>query len=106
MQVPAREHELSTRLNRLIGEANCEAALLPTRRTISEWTSEEVHEGVIRCQRAVIATLRCANELQALDSLDGYSRLWIREALEKCEEHLQSLELIQNACGSSALEDG
>jgi hypothetical protein len=105
-QVLARERELSTRLNRLIGEANCEAALLPTRRTISEWTSEEVHEAVVRCQYAAIAVLQCAIELQALDDLDAYSKLWILEALEKCEEHLQSLELIQNAYCSSALEDG
>lgn len=105
-QVLARERELSTRLNRLIGEANCEAALLPTRRTISEWTSEEVHQAVVRCQHATIAVLQCAIELQALDDLDAFSRLWILEALEKCEEHNWSLEFIQNAYVSIALEDG
>ena len=106
MRVPARERELSTRLNRLIGEANCEAALLPTRRTISEWTRNEVHEGVITCERAVIATLGCAIQLQALDEVDKYSKLWIREALEKCVEHLQTLEFIRDVCCSSAFEDG
>ncbi len=105
-RVPARERELSTRLNRLIGEANCEAALLPTRWNISEWTRNEVHEGVIRCQRAVIATLGCAIQLQALDDVDKYSKLWIRDALEKCVEHLQSLEFIRDVCCSSALADG
>ena len=104
--VPARERDLSTRLNRLIGEANCEAALLPTRRNISEWTRNEVHEGVIRCQRAVIATLACAIQLQALDDVDKYSKLWIRDALEKCVEHLQTLEFIRDVCCSSAFEDG
>jgi hypothetical protein len=93
-RVPTREFELSTTLNRLIGEMNCEVALLPNPRTISEWTSEEVHEAVIRCQHAVIATLRSAIELKALDGLDVYSRLWIREAVQKGEEHYQLLEFI------------
>ena len=104
--VPARERDLSTRLNRLIGEANCEAALLPTRRNISEWTRNEVHEGVTRCQRAVIATLGCAIELRALDTLDEYSELWIREAIEQCEEHGRLLERFLNSYCSGALEDG
>jgi len=95
-QVPERELELSTTLNRVIGEANCEAALLPTRRTISEWTREEVHEAVIRCQHAIIAALRCAIELQALEDLDVYSKLWIQETTQKCREHHEKLESIQN----------
>ncbi len=93
-RVPARELELSTTLNRLIGEANCEATLLPTRSTARDWTKEEVHEVVIRCQQAVIATLRCAIELLALDDLDAYSRLWIREATRKCQEHHERVKFI------------
>jgi len=105
-QVPARGLELSTTLNRLIGEANCEAALLPNPRTISEWTSEEVHEAVIRCQGAIIATLRCVVELQALEDLDAFSRLWIHEATQKCHEHHELLELIQNEYCLIEPEDG
>jgi len=104
-RVPAREFELSTRLNRLIGEANCEAALLPTRRTISEWTSEEVHEAVARYEYATVTALLCAIELQALDSLDAYSKLWIHEATQKCREHHELLEFIRDAYFSSALEN-
>ena len=81
-RVSTQEFELSTTLNRLIGEANCEAALLPTRKTISDWTSEEVCEAVTTYQRAIIAALRCAIELQTLEDLDAYSRLWISEARE------------------------
>lgn len=105
MQVPARERELSIRLNRLIGEANCEAALLPNRSAISEWTSDEAHEGVIRCQRAVIATLQCAIELQELAGLDQYSKQWIREAIEQCEEHRQAMAFIQTVYCPGVLEE-
>lgn len=95
-RVSARERELSSALNYLIGEANCEAALLPTRRTADEWTRAEVCEAVIRCQHAIIVTLRCASELQELEDLDLYSKVWIREALQTCDEHLKLLELRRN----------
>ena len=103
IQIPERELELSTTLNRLIGEANCEVALLPNRRTLNEWTREEACEGVIRCQHAIIVTLRCAVELHTLDSLDAYSKLWIHEAVQKCEEHHKLLEDIQDEYCSLAL---
>ena len=103
-QVPTRELELSTTLNRLIGEANCEAALLPTNRTVNEWTRGEVHEAVIRCEGAIIATLRCAVELQALEDLDAYSRLWIHEAVQKCDEHLMVLKSLEDGWGAIELE--
>lgn len=97
-EVPAAESELSTTLNRLIGEVNCEAALLPTPGSVSEWSRDEVNEAVIKCQRAVVATLLCAIELQTLDGIDAYSRLWIREATQQCEEHQKLIELIQDDC--------
>jgi hypothetical protein len=93
--VPARESELSITLNCLIGEANCEAALLPLPGNVGEWSRDEMNEGLIRCQRAMIATLLCAIELQMLDGIDAHSRLWIREATQKCEEHQKLFELIQ-----------
>ena len=84
IRVPARERELSCALNRLIGEANCEAALLPTRTTIDDWTYAQILDAVIPCQRSVIAVLCCAVALQSLDDLDAYSMIWIDEARQAC----------------------
>jgi hypothetical protein len=94
--VLAREFELSTTLNRLIGAVNCEAALLPNQRTVSEWSREDVHDSVFRCQNAVIAALRCAIRLQALDDLDAYSELWICEALEQCDASQDLLNFVRS----------
>lgn len=95
-QVPVREYVLSTTLNCLIGDLNVEMALLPDRKVIGEWFDEEVHGAVRRCQHALIAVLRCVVELQALDNLDIYSRLWISEAIEKCQLNHESLEFFQD----------
>jgi hypothetical protein len=96
-RVPTQEFELSTTLNRLIGEANCEAALLPTRKTISDWTSAEVCEAVITYQQAIIAALRCAIELQTLEDLDAYSRLWISETRELYDIGQDQVEFLATA---------
>lgn len=87
----AEEMELSTTLNRLIGEVNCEAMLLPNRRATSGWTLVEVGDAVVECQSAMIAALRCALNLRALGQLDVYSRAWIRDAQESCDRALEKL---------------
>lgn len=89
---PAEEMELSTTLNRLIGELNCEVVLLPDRRGTSDWTSANVGDAVVACQSAMIAALRCALDLEALGQLDVYSRAWIRDAQESCDRALEKLQ--------------
>ena len=88
----AAEVELSTTLNRLIGEMNCEAMLLPDRRATSDWTLTEVGDAVVECQSAMIAALRCALVLGALGQLDVYSRAWIRDVQESCDRALDRLQ--------------
>jgi len=82
---------LSTTLNRLIGEMNCEVMLLPDRRAPSDWTPAEACDAVVECQSAMIASLRCALDLEALGQLDVYSRSWIRDAQESCDRALEKL---------------
>ncbi len=106
IRLPSREHELSTTLNRLIGEANCEVALLPTRTTIDEWTNAEIHDAVIRCQRSVIDALSCAVELQSLDELDAYSMTWIDETRQACQRHVDALARLGGEHGAMTLKDG
>ena len=76
--------------------------LLPTRR--ATWTREDLHEVVIHCQRAVIATLLCAADLRALGDIDSYSEPWICEALQKCREHCELMEAILERCCSMELK--
>ena len=84
VHVPRRERDLSTRLNSLIGEVNCEISLLLTGSAYLELPREDLTQAVIRCQEAMIATLFCVIELEALDDLDKYSRLWVQEAKQGC----------------------
>lgn len=88
----AEEMALSTTLNRLIGEMNCEVMLLPDRRAPSDWTPAEADDAVVECQSAMIAALRCALDLEALGQLDVYSRTWIRDAQESCDRALAKLQ--------------
>ena len=90
----AEEITLSTTLNRLIGEMNCEAMLLPDRRETSDWTPAEVGNAVVECQSAMISALRCALDLGALGHLDVYSKAWIRDAQESCDRALERLQRV------------
>lgn len=92
----AEEMTLSTVLNRLIGEMNCEVMLLPDRRETSDCAPAEVADAVVECQSAMIAALRCALDLQTLGQLDVYSRAWIRDAQESCD---RALERVQHVYG-------
>ena len=88
---------LSTVLNRLIGEMNCEAMLLPDRRVTSDWTPADVSDAVVECQSVMIAALRCALDLEAVGQLDVYSRAWIRDAQESCDRALEKLQHVYGA---------
>lgn len=94
--------ELSTALNRLIGEVNCEAMLLPDRREASVCTPAEVTDAVVECQSAMIAALRCALDLEALGQLDVYSRAWIRDVQESCDRALEKLQHVYGAPNQAA----
>lgn len=83
--------ELSTTLNRLIGEVNCEVMLLPDRRETSDHPPAESADAVMECQSAMIAALRCALDLEAVGQLDVYSRAWIRDVQESCDRALEKL---------------
>ena len=98
----AEEMALSTALNRLIGEMNCEAMLLPDRRATSDWTPTEVGVAVIECQSAMIAALRCALDLETLGQLDVYSRAWIRDAQESCDRAIERLQYAYDVRGQAA----
>lgn len=95
--------ELSTTLNRLIGEVNCEAMLLPDRREASDWTPADVSDAVVECQSVMICALRCALDLEALGQLDVYSRNWIRDAQESCDRALQKLRHVYDERSQGAM---
>ena len=99
----AEEMELSTVLNRLIGEMNCEAMLLPDRRVTSDWTPADVSDAVVECQSVMICALRCALDLEALGQLDVYSRNWIRDAQESCDRALQKLRHVYDERSQGAM---
>ncbi len=98
----AEEMALSTALNRLIGEMNCEVMLLPDRRETSDCTPADVDDAVVECQRAMIAALRCALDLEALGQLDVYSRAWIRDAQESCDRALERLQHVYGVRSQAA----
>ena len=95
--------ELSTTLNRLIGEMNCEVMMLADQRGTSDWTPAEVGDAVVECQSAMIAALRCALDLEALGQLDVYSRVWIRDAQESCDRALQKLRHVHDERSQGAM---
>lgn len=99
---PAEEIELSTTLNRLIGELNCEVVLLPDSREASDWTPVEVGDAAVACQSAMIAALRCALALAALGQLDVYSGAWIRDAQESCDRALEKLQHVYGVPSQAA----
>ena len=94
-QLTSHELEISTTLNRLIGDLNCEVSLLPTRRTIDTWSRREVYTAVIRCKDAMIEAQRCAIRLSRLDDLDTVSTDWIDEILERCDEYQSLLAYVE-----------
>lgn len=94
-RIPEREFELSTTLNRLIGELNAEASLLPTARTIEYWTRREVYHAVVKCKDAMIVAQKCAIQLGLLSNLDRVSAGWIDETLEFCDEYQAQLRFVE-----------
>jgi hypothetical protein len=102
IRTSAEEMALSTTLNRLIGEMNCEAMLLPDRRATSDWPPAEVGDAVVECQSAMIAALRCALDLEALGQLDAYSRAWIRDVQESCDRALEKLQHVYGVRSQAA----
>ncbi|NNN10229.1 MAG: hypothetical protein HKL85_13685 [Acidimicrobiaceae bacterium] len=97
-----RELELSTMLNRLIGDLNCEVSLLPTRRTVVTWSRREVYAAVIRCKDAMVEAQKCAIRLGRLDDIDTVSTGWIDEIIERCDEYQGLLAFVEEELASQA----
>jgi len=97
-----RELELSTTLNRLIGDLNCEVSLLPTRRTVDTWSHREVYTAVIRCKDAMVEAQKCAIRLSRLDEIDTVSTGWIDEIVERCDEYQGLLAFVEEELASQA----
>jgi hypothetical protein len=94
--ISERELELSTTLNRLIGELNAEASLLPTSRTIEYWTRRDVYDAVVKCKDAMIVAQKCAIQLGLLNNIDRVSASWIEETLEFCDEYQTQLRFVED----------
>lgn len=90
-----RELELSTTLYRLIGELNCEVALLPTWRTIDTWSRSDVYRAVVRCKDAMIDAQKCAIRLSQLGDIDVVSADWIDEIIERCDEYQGQVTFVE-----------
>lgn len=93
--VSEQELNLSAKLNALLGALAAEMSLLPTERTVGDWTTSELLHSVCRCKDALIDALRCALRLSRLGELDEYSSRWIAEVVDRVEmdqSHLDHVE--------------
>ena len=95
-RLTTRELEISTTLNRLIGDLNCEVSLLPTQRTVGMWSRREVYTAVIRCKDAMIEAQKCAIRLSRLDGIDTVSAGWIEDIVERCNEYQGLLAFVED----------
>jgi ABC-type transporter Mla MlaB component len=87
----SREVELSTNLNCLIADLNCEVSLLPTICTVGTWSPREIHTAVIQCKNAMVEAQKCAIRLSRLSDIDATSVGWIDEVIELCDEYQELL---------------
>ena len=95
-QLTSHELEISTTLNRLIGDLNCEVSLLPTQHTIGMWSRREVYTAVIRCKDAIIEAQKCAIRLSRLDGIDTVSAGWVEDTVECCNEYQGLLAFVED----------
>src|SRR5487761_2195356 len=73
---------LAAELNRLIGDLNCEMAVLPSKNTIGTWYRIDVLYAVIRCKDALLEAQQCALRLARLGDLEQISNNFLDELVE------------------------
>lgn len=73
---------LAAELNRLIGDFNCEMAVLPSKNTIETWYRIDVLYAVLRCKDALLEAQHCALRLARLGDLEQISINFLDELVE------------------------
>ena len=73
---------LAAELNRLIGDLNCEMAVLPSKNSVGTWYRLDVLYAVIRCKDALLEAQHCALRLARLGDLEQISIDFLDELVE------------------------
>ncbi len=99
------ELNLAAELNRLLGDLNCEMAVLPSKRTIETWYRTDVLYAVIRCKDALLEAQRCALRLARLGDLEQISINFLDELVELEVRYRDRLEHVSYDLARQAHRD-
>ncbi len=101
-----QQMDLAAELNRLIGDLNCEMAVLPSKNTVGTWYRVDVLYAVIRCKDALLEAHRCAVKLARLGELEQISINFLDELVELEVRYQNRLEHVCYDLARQAHRDG